>query len=137
MHSFLSFGISTLAGLKAAEQKLVPMKMVNRLNIMRLPVAIALVAFFLAISRASAATVNAVWNSATDVPITANGYTATGNTVNFTLNCAPVTGSDLMVVSNTALGFISAKIFSTQPFTSVCFVGETASAAPRRRSIIM
>ena len=83
------------------------MKMVNRLNIMRLPVAIALVAFFLAISRASAATVNAVWNSATDVPITANGYTATGNTVNFTLNCAPVTGSDLMVVSNTALGFIS------------------------------
>ena len=56
---------------------------------------------------ASAATVNAVWNSAADVPVTANGYTATGNTVNFTLNFTPATGTDLMVVNNTGLGFIA------------------------------
>ena len=56
---------------------------------------------------ASAGTVNAVCNSATDVPVTASGYTATGNTVNFTLNFAPATGTDLMVVKNTGLGFIN------------------------------
>jgi hypothetical protein len=56
---------------------------------------------------ASADTVNALWNTATDVPVTANGYTATGNTVNFTLNFAPGTGTDLTVVNNTGLGFIN------------------------------
>ena len=56
---------------------------------------------------APAATVNAIYNSATDVPVTANGYTATGNAVDFSLNYAPATGTDLMVVSNTALAFIN------------------------------
>ena len=68
--------------------------------------AVALAAFGLVATVATAGTVNAVWNSATDVPVTASGYTATGNTVNFTLNFAPATGTDLMVVSNTALPFI-------------------------------
>ena len=68
--------------------------------------AVALAALCLAGRVAWAGTVNAVWNSASDVPVTANGYTATGNTVSFTLNFAPATGTDLMVVSNTALGFI-------------------------------
>ena len=58
-------------------------------------------------SVASAATVNATYNSATDVPVTASGYTVTGNTVNLTLNFAPATGTDLMVVNNTALPFIN------------------------------
>jgi alpha-tubulin suppressor-like RCC1 family protein len=49
---------------------------------------------------AAGATVNAVWNSATNVPVTAYGYTATGKTVNFTLSFAPDTGTDLMVVKN-------------------------------------
>ncbi|HOX56872.1 MAG TPA: cell wall anchor protein [Candidatus Paceibacterota bacterium] len=52
-------------------------------------------------------TVNAVWNSTTDVPVTADGYAATGNTVSFTLNFAPETGTDLMVVNNRGLPFIS------------------------------
>ncbi len=56
---------------------------------------------------AGAAVVNATWNSATDVPFTASSYTATGNTVNFTLNYAPATGTNLMVVNNTGLPFIS------------------------------
>ena len=67
---------------------------------------LALAALCLASSLASAETVNAIYNSATDVPVTANGYTATGNTVNFTLNFAPATGTDLMVVKNTGLDFI-------------------------------
>ena len=54
-----------------------------------------------------AATVSATWNSATDVPVTASSYTATGNTVNFTLNFAPATGANLTVVNNTGLPFIS------------------------------
>ncbi len=56
---------------------------------------------------ASAAVVTAVYNSATDVPVTANGYTASGNTVNFTLNFAPANGAELVVVRNTARQFIN------------------------------
>jgi alpha-tubulin suppressor-like RCC1 family protein len=56
---------------------------------------------------ASAATINATLSSPTNAPISANGYTATGNTVNFTLNFAPSTGTDLMVVNNTGLPFIN------------------------------
>lgn len=55
---------------------------------------------------ARAAVVNATWNSATDVAVTATSYTATGNTVNFTLNHAPTTGANLTVVNNTGLPFI-------------------------------
>src|SRR5512137_2634034 len=68
---------------------------------------LALAVLCFAAEVASAATVNAVYNSAADVPVTANGYTATGNTVNFTLNFAPATGTDLTVVKNTALSFIT------------------------------
>ena len=49
----------------------------------------------------------AVFNSATDVPVTASSFTATGATVYFTLNCAPATGTALTVVNNTGIGFIS------------------------------
>jgi alpha-tubulin suppressor-like RCC1 family protein/phosphodiesterase/alkaline phosphatase D-like protein len=55
----------------------------------------------------AAAVVNATWNSATDVPVSASSYTATGSTVNFTLNYAPATGANLTVVNNTGLPFIS------------------------------
>jgi len=56
---------------------------------------------------ARAAVVNATWNSAADVPVNASGYTATGSTVNFTLNFAPATGTNLVVVNNTGLPFIN------------------------------
>src|SRR6185369_169523 len=45
---------------------------------------IALAAFGLVAADSSADTVNAVWNSPADVPVTANGYGGAGNTVNFT-----------------------------------------------------
>jgi len=72
-----------------------------------IPGAVALATFALNSTVAPAATVDAIYNSATDVPVTASSYTATGNTVNFTLNFAPDTGTDLMVVSNTGLAFIN------------------------------
>ncbi len=53
-----------------------------------------------------AAVVTANYSSAASVPVTASGYTATGNTVNFTLNFAPVAGTNLTVVNNTGLAFI-------------------------------
>jgi alpha-tubulin suppressor-like RCC1 family protein len=56
---------------------------------------------------ALAGTIDAIYNSETDVPLTASGYTATSNTVNFTLNFPPATGTDLTVVQNTGLGFIN------------------------------
>lgn len=62
-----------------------------------------------------AETVNAVWNTAADVPITASNYMAAGNTVNFTLNFAPPTGTELMVVKNTALGFIGGAFANLAP----------------------
>ena len=55
---------------------------------------------------ASAVVVNATYNSPTDVPVTAAGYTATGNTVDFTLNFAPSVGTNLTVVQNTGIAFI-------------------------------
>jgi len=51
-------------------------------------------------------TLAATFNSATDVPATASSFTATGNTVNFSLNFAPPTGTILTVVNNTGLNFI-------------------------------
>ena len=49
--------------------------------------------------------VTAAYNNASDVPVTAPHYTATDRTVNFALNCVPVTG-ELMVIKNTGLDFI-------------------------------
>jgi alpha-tubulin suppressor-like RCC1 family protein len=82
------------------------MKAIEGFRPARVLVAVMLTALCLAARLASADTVNAIYNSATDVPVTTNSYTATGNTVNFTLNFAPATGTDLMVVQNTGLGFI-------------------------------
>ncbi|MFO1481807.1 MAG: choice-of-anchor D domain-containing protein [Verrucomicrobiaceae bacterium] len=53
------------------------------------------------------ATLTANYTTGAEVPATANGFTATGKTVNFALNYAPVTGSSLMVVNNTGTGFIN------------------------------
>ena len=49
---------------------------------------------------------NATWNAATDIPVTAASYTASG-TVSFTLNFAPPVGTTLTVVNNTGLPFIT------------------------------
>lgn len=54
-------------------------------------------------SSAWAVVVNATFNAATDVPVTAAVYTAVGNTVNFTLGFVPNTGTGLTVEKNTAL----------------------------------
>lgn len=48
----------------------------------------------------------ATYNAANDVPVIAASYTPSG-TVNFSLNFAPPTGTQLTVVNNTGLGFIS------------------------------
>lgn len=56
---------------------------------------------------APAATVQAVYQTATDVPVTAAGYTASGNDVVFTLNFAPAVGTELTVVRNTGAAFIA------------------------------
>jgi alpha-tubulin suppressor-like RCC1 family protein len=82
------------------------MKTIKCLMRTRIAASVALAVFGLLSTAAPAATVNAIYNAATDVPVTANGYTAIGNTVNFALNFAPVTGTDLMVVKNTGLAFI-------------------------------
>jgi alpha-tubulin suppressor-like RCC1 family protein len=55
---------------------------------------------------AGAAEVAATFASAATVPVTAAGYSATGNTVHPALNFTPPTGTSLTVVSNTGVGFI-------------------------------
>jgi alpha-tubulin suppressor-like RCC1 family protein len=52
------------------------------------------------------AVVAASYHSAAAVPVTLASYTATGNSVDFTLNFAPAVGTSLTVVNNTGLGFI-------------------------------
>ena len=53
-----------------------------------------------ALTDASALTVT--FNSAADLPVTAAGYTASGQDLNVTLNFVPTPGTNLMVVRNTA-----------------------------------
>ena len=50
---------------------------------------------------------NATFATPTDVPLTSNGFSATGQTITFTLNYAPTVGTNLTVVNNTSLGFIN------------------------------
>ena len=83
------------------------MKILARYIRRSIPGALALAALSLFSTIALAATVDATYSAATNVPVTASGYTPTGNTVNFTLNFAPATGTALMVVQNTELGFIN------------------------------
>lgn len=47
-----------------------------------------------------------VFNSASDVPVTANGFAAGGNPATVTLNYAPTPGTVLTMVNHTGLGFI-------------------------------
>lgn len=49
-----------------------------------------------------------VFNSAGDVPVTADGFTGGGVPVNVILNYAPLPGTILTLVNNTGLGFIHA-----------------------------
>ncbi len=58
---------------------------------------------------APGAEVAATFDSATTVPVTAAGYTATGNTLNLALNFAPPTGTSLTVVNNTGVAVIQGK----------------------------
>ncbi|MEQ1933120.1 MAG: choice-of-anchor D domain-containing protein, partial [Fimbriimonadaceae bacterium] len=50
---------------------------------------------------------NFTYTTGSEVPLIVNGFTATGRTINLALNYAPPTGTELMVVKNTALGFIN------------------------------
>ncbi|MBI5774404.1 MAG: VCBS repeat-containing protein, partial [Verrucomicrobia bacterium] len=50
---------------------------------------------------------NVTYNTATDVALTTDCFTATGNTVNFTLNFGPLPGTELTVVRKTGLSYIS------------------------------
>jgi alpha-tubulin suppressor-like RCC1 family protein len=79
----------------------IPSKDMNALIRTRFLMGLTLIAL-----SASAQALTATWNSSADVPATAGSYSASG-TVNFTLNFAPSTGTNLTVVKNTGLGFIS------------------------------
>ena len=70
-------------------------------------IALLLALLFLGFAaKLDAATVTASYSSATDVPVTAASYTATGNTVNLSLHYAPVAGTIFTVVKNTGIDFI-------------------------------
>jgi hypothetical protein len=62
----------------------------------------------LALARAHtfAAGVNATYTTGAEVPVSSSGFTATGKTVNLTLNFAPTSDTQLMVVQNTGPGVI-------------------------------
>ncbi len=66
---------------------------------------VALLALLLSVRVASALT--ASYTTGAEVPLSTAGYTATGQTVDFTLNYAPTPGATLTVVNNTGLDFIN------------------------------
>jgi hypothetical protein len=74
----------------------------DQMNLIPKPVvALLWTSLILSVVPLRGAVVTANFTSATTVPVTAASYTATGNTVDFTLNFAPPAGTDLMVVKNT------------------------------------
>jgi hypothetical protein len=60
----------------------------------------------LATAHTFAAVVNATYTTGAEVPVTSNGFTAIGKTVNLTLNFAPAMDTQLTVVRNTGPGVI-------------------------------
>lgn len=54
-------------------------------------------------------TVSANFTSASSIPVTASSYSATGNDVSISLSFTPPTGTNLTVVNNTGLGFITGQ----------------------------
>lgn len=56
-----------------------------------------------------AATVTAEFTSAATIPVTAASYSATGNSVSLSLSFTPPTGTNLTVIKNTGLAFISGQ----------------------------
>jgi len=59
------------------------------------------------VTRAAPNPLNATYASSATIPLTTNGLIATGNTLSFSLNYAPIPGTQLTVVNNTGLGFIN------------------------------
>lgn len=62
--------------------------------------------FDVALSGNGSGPFNAIYATGGEVPFTDDHFRVTGNTVSFTLNFAPPTGSNLMVLNNTGLDFI-------------------------------
>jgi hypothetical protein len=50
--------------------------------------------------------INVTYTSGAEVPVSSNGFAAMGKKVNITLNFAPASGTQLMVVQNTGPGII-------------------------------
>ena len=71
------------------------------------PDQVSTLAYTVVVTRPVPNPLSASYSSAGDVSLTINGFTATGSSVNFALNYAPVPGTTLMVVNNTGPGFIS------------------------------
>src|SRR5688500_2621886 len=88
-----------------------------------------LLGLFCWLSAAQWAIVSATFNDVTHVPVAAPGYARTGDNLSFTLNFAPPTRTELMVVNNTAPTFISG-VFSNLAqgqIVTVVFEGTTYS----------
>ena len=70
----------------------------------RIVAAVALLA--LSTPHLFAGDINVTYITGAEVPVSSNGFTATGKKVNITLNFAPAPGTQLMVVRNTGPGII-------------------------------
>jgi len=79
----------------------------NRLNIVVTAAdQVSTLTYSVIVTRAVPNPLTASYSSSANIPVNINGFTATGNTVNFALNYAPAPGTQLTVVNNTGLGFI-------------------------------
>ncbi|MDB6076219.1 MAG: hypothetical protein JWO89_3859, partial [Verrucomicrobiaceae bacterium] len=76
------------------------------MNLLRRPLLALACILFTFVPHAYAEVVTARLSSATDAPVAAAGYIATGNSVDLSLDFAPAIGATLTIVNNTALAFI-------------------------------
>ncbi len=71
--------------------------------------------------------ISANYTSASATPLTSAGFTASGRTVNFTLNYAPTPGTSLKVIENTGINFIQgtfSNLANGQP-VALTYLGQT------------
>ena len=68
---------------------------------------VSTLAYSIIVTRAVPNPFNVSYSSSSYVPVNISAFTATGSTVNLSLNYAPVAGTTLTIINNTGLGFIN------------------------------
>jgi|GEM_PF-2291070 len=88
------------------------------------PVVLLIGLLAMSFANEASASLSATYLTGDDIPVSAASYTASGE-VDFTLGFTPTTGTELMVVENTGLGFITGEFSNLGQGDSVLLINGT------------